>query len=128
MSVSLFLAGCLALARSRFAQRGVRSTEGTTQGISARRQLEHGDCLLQRTFRWRQVTQLRGFDAAVDAVGRSLPDAVRDGAFFSEAGSTCESRSVWVPLPALTTTDDSEGLEGCADMNVERRRKRAESI
>ena len=37
--------------------------EGRTQAMPARRQLEHGESLSQRTFRDRQTTQLRGFDA-----------------------------------------------------------------
>lgn len=48
-------------ARRRRAQRGGRSADGRTQAMSARRQLAHGDCLSQRTLRWRQTTQLRGF-------------------------------------------------------------------
>lgn len=37
--------------------------------MSARRQLEQGDSLSHRTFRWRQVTQLRCLGAALTAEG-----------------------------------------------------------
>ncbi len=37
--------------------------DGKTQAILARRQLEHGDCLSQRTFRVRHTVQDRGFVA-----------------------------------------------------------------
>lgn len=51
----------------------------------ARRQLEHGETLSQRTFRRRQVVQLRdfGLSAEMDAVGAGR--AAVNVAFFSEA-------------------------------------------
>lgn len=52
----------------RRAHLGGRSAEGTTQAMLARRQLEHGDCLSQRTLRLRHTTQLRGFLAETEAV------------------------------------------------------------
>jgi hypothetical protein len=56
------------LVRSRRrAHRGGRSAEGKTHAIFARRQLEHGDNLSQRTFRLRQVTQLRSFGVGAGA-------------------------------------------------------------
>jgi len=48
----------------------------------ARRQVEHGDCLSQRTLRLRHTTQLRSFGA--DAAG-VVADA-GEVAFFSEPG------------------------------------------
>lgn len=41
--------------------RGARPGPGKIQSIPARTQLAQGDSLLHRTFRRRQVTQLRGF-------------------------------------------------------------------
>lgn len=73
----------------RRAHLGGRSSEGKTQAILARRQLEHGDTLSQRTLRRRQTAQLRNFgvgaerDAAAGA-GAAAGAAVDDVAFFSE--------------------------------------------
>jgi hypothetical protein len=74
------------LARPR-AHLGGRSSEGKTQAMFARRQLEHaGDCLSQRTFRLRHTTQLRDFDP-LDA-GARADDGVL--ALFSEPeAETC---------------------------------------
>lgn len=41
--------------------------DGMTQAMFARRQLEHGDSLSQRTFRVRHTTQLRSFCAGAGA-------------------------------------------------------------
>lgn len=49
---------------SRRAHLGGLSLDGNTQAIFARRQLEHGEVLSQRTLRRRQMTQLRNFGAA----------------------------------------------------------------
>ena len=57
---------------SRRAHLGGRSSvEATIQAMFARRQLEHGDCLSQRTLRERHTTQLRkfGFGAAFGGAG-----------------------------------------------------------
>lgn len=72
----------------RRAHLGGRSSEGNTQAILARRQLEHGDVLSQRTFRRRQTAQLRdfGLSAETDA-GPARAAAGVDVAFFSEAGA-----------------------------------------
>ena len=68
--------------RSR-AHLGGRSVEGKTQAIFARRHLEHGDCLSQRTLRVRHMTQLRNFDAFAGADDGVVADA-DEFAFFSE--------------------------------------------
>lgn len=44
---------------------GGRSSDGETQAIFARRQLEHGDCLSHRTLRVRHTMQLRLFGLGV---------------------------------------------------------------
>lgn len=52
----------------------------------ARRQLEQGDSLSQRTFRVRHTAQLRSFVAGADAgVDKLLPADAGDVAFFSDA-------------------------------------------
>jgi hypothetical protein len=66
-----------ALLRRR-AHLGGRSVGGTIQAILARRQLEQGDRLSQRTFRLLQVTQLRSFavgaaEGAVEPAWISAP-------------------------------------------------------
>lgn len=65
--------------------------EGKTQAIFARWQLEHGDCLSQRTFLVRHTTQLRRFGTGTDAGADEL-------AFFSEGeivtGGTCDMMEV----------------------------------
>lgn len=53
-----------------------------TQAIFARRHLEHGDCLSQRTLRVRHAMQLRNFGAGACA-DEVLADAA-EVAFFSE--------------------------------------------
>lgn len=63
----------------RRAHFGGRSVDGKVQAIFARRQLEHGDCLSQRTLRLRQTMQLRDFDTGAD--DGVLTDEL---AFFSE--------------------------------------------
>jgi hypothetical protein len=90
------------------------------QAIFARRQLEHGDSLSQRTFRVRHTTQLRSFGA--DELLR--PDA-GDVAFFSETeeapaleivtGGTCdmvESDNRHGSL-CITPTDDALCYRSC---------------
>lgn len=73
----------------RRAHLGGRSSEGTTQAILARRQLEHGEALSQRTFRRRQMRQLRslGLGAETDAdadAGALVTVAPTDVACFSD--------------------------------------------
>jgi hypothetical protein len=46
--------------------------DGKVQAILARRQLEHGDCLSQRTLRLRHTTQLRNFGLGAGADEGSL--------------------------------------------------------
>ena len=89
-----FDAAFFATRSRRRAHLGGRSVDGKTQSMFARRQLEHGDCLSQRTFRVRQTTQLRSFGPGVDvdAVEWLLTDE-GDVAFFSE-GETEESPPV----------------------------------
>lgn len=68
---------------------GGASLEGKMQAIFARRQLEHGDNLSQRTFLHRQTTQLRNFGAGSEVDARG--DELRDVAFFSDAElNTCD--------------------------------------
>jgi len=74
---ALRAAALLARRRAHF---GGQSVDGTIQAMFARRQLEHGNCLSQRTLRLRHTTQLRSFDAGVDEV---LADA-SEVAVFSE--------------------------------------------
>jgi hypothetical protein len=62
---------------------GGRLVDGKTQAMFAWRQLEHGDCLSQRTLRLRHTTQLRNFSAGAGADDRVLADA-DEVAFFSE--------------------------------------------
>ena len=52
---------------------------GKTQATFARLQLEHGDCLSQRTLRLRHMTQLRKFEASVGVDG-----VLAELALFSE--------------------------------------------
>lgn len=97
----------------RRAHRGGRSPEGNTHAILARRQVEHGDNLSQRTFRLRQTTQLRSFGAGAgvdaeaatgtgsDAGIGTDPEPV-DLALFSEA----EGESAGPGLP------DAENVAG----------------
>lgn len=57
--------------------------DGNTQATFARLQLEHGDCLSQRTLRLRHMTQLRNFDASAGVDDGVLADA-SELALFSE--------------------------------------------
>lgn len=77
-------AAALATRSNRRAHRGGRFVAGKTQGILARRQFEHGDCLSQRTLRLRHTTQLRSLGAAEDA------DVVGAGADAGADGSLSE--------------------------------------
>ena len=80
----VFDAAALLVRRSRRrAHLGGRSVEGKTQATFARLQLEHGDCLSQRTLRLRHMTQLRNFEASVGVVDGVLADA-SELALFSE--------------------------------------------
>ncbi len=54
--------------------------DGKTQATFARLQLEHGDCLSQRTLRLRHMTQLRNLEASAGADDGVLAEV----AFFSE--------------------------------------------
>ena len=77
-------AAALLVRRSRRrAHLGGRSVDGKIQATFARLQLEHGDCLSQRTLRWRHITQLRNFDvsAGVDDEVLELADS-GEVAFF----------------------------------------------
>lgn len=56
----------------------------------ARRQLEHGESLSQRTLRERQTTQLRGLVAAVCGAIASLALFSGPGTDESAAGVTCD--------------------------------------
>ena len=79
-----FDAAALLVRRSRRrAHLGGRSVDGKTQATFARLQLEHGDCLSQRTLRLRHTTQLRNFEASAGADDGVLADA-GEVAFFSE--------------------------------------------
>ena len=54
----------------------------------ARRQLEHGEFLSQRTFRFLQITQLRGFGADPDAVaGAGASVGPEEVALFSASAA-----------------------------------------
>ena len=75
-------AGLLVRRSRRRAHLGGRSVDGKTQATFARLQLEHGDCLSQRTLRLRHMTQLRNFDASAGVDG-VLADA-SELALFSE--------------------------------------------
>ena len=66
---------------SRRAHLGGRLLEGKTQSMLARRQLEHGDNLSQRTLRLRQTTQLRSFDGGA---GEAADGEAEDLACSSE--------------------------------------------
>lgn len=81
-----FDAAALLVRRSRRrAHLGGRSVDGKIQATFARLQLEHGDCLSQRTLRWRHMTQLRNFDASAGVDGGVLELADSgEVAFFSE--------------------------------------------
>lgn len=57
--------------------------DGKTHATFARLQLEHGDCLSQRTLRLRHTTQLRNFDASAGVDDGGLADA-SELALFSE--------------------------------------------
>jgi hypothetical protein len=81
-------AALLVVARSRRrAQRGGRSLAGNTQAIFARRQLEHGDSLSQRTLRLRQTTQLRSFGVHAVEGGNGEVGALA----FSSAAEAAEA-------------------------------------
>jgi hypothetical protein len=93
-----FDAPWLATRSRRRAHLGGRSVDGKTQAIFARRQLEHGDSLSQRTFRERHLTQLRSFGAGAGAgADELLPPDAGDVAFFSEAKAEAQAEA-----PALT--------------------------
>lgn len=97
----------------RRAHLGGRSLDGTTHSMLARRQLEHGDSLSQRTLRLRHTTQLRGLrgrdasaDGDVEELAVVVPGAVG-------AAVACTARRLpglmlrecvlWVFLAALLT-------------------------
>jgi hypothetical protein len=86
----------------RRAHFGGRSADGKTQGIFARRQLEHGDCLSQRTLRRRHTTQLCNFGADVIA---GAVDAAGGLAFFSDPNAESaiegDTPSIWVILESV---------------------------
>lgn len=88
-------AGCV----MRRAHLGGRSLEGTTQAIFARRQLEQGDCLSQRTFRLRHTTQLRGLEV------RPAPGVDADGSLFT-AGDLAFFSALEAKAPATVALDD----------------------
>lgn len=93
-----FEAAALLVRRSRRrAHRGGRLVDGVTQAIFALRQLEHGDCLSQRTLRLRHTTQLRNFDDGAGADNRVPADA-GEVAFFSELEAEAPTP---VPAPAV---------------------------
>jgi len=73
----------------RRVHRGGRLFEGKTQGIFARLQFEHGDCLSQRTLRLRHIMQLRGFGVKVSAM-EALPSEA-ELAPFSRSGADPEA-------------------------------------
>jgi hypothetical protein len=82
--------------------------EGKTHAIFARRQLEHGDNLSQRTFRERHTTQLRGFgadefDLELELELLILVADMGELAFFSEG----EAKA-----PALTGGVGAENVTG----------------
>ncbi len=89
----MFDAALLATRSRRRAHLGGRSVDGKTQGIFARRHVEHGDSLSQRTFRVRQTTQLRSFGAEADVLPLLVADP-GDVAFFSEGEAEAPSESL----------------------------------
>ena len=62
-------AALLVIRSMRRAHFGGRSLDGMTHATLARRQLEQGDNLSQRTLRLRHATQLRSFEAFAGAAG-----------------------------------------------------------
>ena len=83
----------------RRAHLGGRSVDGKTQATFARLQLEHGDCLSQRTLRFRHMTQLRNFDASVGVDDGVLADA-SELAFFSEPKAKAPALEAADPVTA----------------------------
>lgn len=71
--------------------RGARPGGGNTQSIPALTQLEQGERLLQRTFRRRQVTQLRAL--AISAAGRGAVAGTPERALFGECSLAGEEFS-----------------------------------
>jgi hypothetical protein len=74
----------------RRAHLGGRSVDGKTQAIFARRQLEHGDCLSQRTLRLRHTTQLRNFGAGAGADDGFLSEPEAEAATDAVTAATCD--------------------------------------
>jgi len=89
--VELDSAAALLRCRRR-AQRGGRSVEGTTQSTCARRQVVQGERLSQRTFRRRQITQLRFFGVVTHEDGVELVAIVVAPSIDAEAEPAAPTR------------------------------------
>ena len=94
---------------SRRAHLGGRLFDGKTQAMLARRQVEHGDCLSQRTFRLRQTMQLRNFGARGGPEDRVVAD-VDELAFFSEVEADVPT------LAGMVTDAVTAGIFGMLDL------------
>ena len=111
-----FDAAALLVRRSRRrAHLGGRSVDGKTQAKFARRHLEHGDCLSQRTLRVRHRRQLRNLGASAGAGDGLLADA-GEVAFFSEpkaeAPAIAPSGEVATDPVTASTCDILHSIDG----------------